>query len=88
MFTEICPTKRTKLNPTKQVNVPTSHPTTVALPLSCLINPDSQQSGSGSFAIDLNSLKTNGMNVVFNPSPNSSPPSNVPFVFTLGNFPS
>jgi hypothetical protein len=99
---EIRPTKRAKLKPSediKQVNACTScapilSSTAVALPLSCLINPGSQQqslTGSTSFTIDLNSLKTNGMNVVLTSSPNSSqssPPSNVPLVLTLGNFPS
>jgi hypothetical protein len=87
---EIRPTKRAKLKPSediKQVNASTA----VALPLSCLINPGSQQqssTGSTSFTIDFNSLKTNGMNVVLTSSPNSSPPSNLPLVLTLGNFPS
>jgi len=104
--TEIRPTKRTKVKPCdeiKQVNTTTScapllssiYPTTttVALPLSCLINPDSHQqsiTSSPSFTIDLNTLKNNGMNVVLTPSsnfPQPSPSSDLPFVLTLGNFP-
>ncbi|CAF1239565.1 unnamed protein product [Rotaria sordida] len=104
--TEIRPTtKRPKLKPTdeiEQVNastpcipLPTTiYPPTIAVPLSCLVNTtDSQQqsiNGSNSFTIDLNSLKTNGMNIVLAPLSHTSqpsPPSNVPLVLTLGNFP-
>ncbi|CAF4770589.1 unnamed protein product [Rotaria sp. Silwood2] len=102
--TEIRPNKRPKLKPTdeiEQVNASTScvplpttiYPPTIAVPLSCLVNADSQQqsiNGSNSFTIDLNSLKTNGMNIVLAPLSNTSqpsPPSNMPLVLTLGNFP-
>jgi len=98
-------TKRAKLKSSdeiKQINPSTSstplrssiYPTTttVAVPLSCLINPNSQQQStndSNSFTIDLNSLKNNGMNIVLtSPShPQSSLPSDTPLVLTLGHFP-
>ena len=72
---------------------------TVALPLSCLINPDLQQAPqqstqtthSPSFTVDFNTLKANGMNIIFAPSSSnssqSSPPSNIPLVLTFGNLP-
>ena len=78
------PSKRVKLNPAdeiKQVNPPT----TVAVPLSCLINSNPQQqsiNGSNSFTIDLN-----GMNFVLTPPSQPSPSSNIPLVFTLGDYP-
>lgn len=73
--------------------------TTVALPLSCLIKPDShpaqQQSNpsalSPTFTLDFSTIKTNGMNIIFAPSTSnssqSSPPSNTPLVLTFGNLP-
>ena len=105
------------LNKAKQVECsnshvffsPPSHPlpstTTVAVPLSCFINPDLQQqqashsglstSSSSSFTVDLNTFKTNGMNIIFAPpssvtssnSSQSSPPSEIPLVLTFGNLP-
>ncbi|CAF1122702.1 unnamed protein product [Adineta steineri] len=102
---EIRPIKRAKLKSSdeiKQINSTSpctsllstlgSSPTTVAVPLSCFLNPDTQQqsiTNSTSFTIDLNSLKNNGMNVVFTPSPNSpptSPSSNIPLMLAFGNF--
>lgn len=99
------PAKRPKLKSSEEVEhvnasnsclpLPTSmYPPTIAVPLSCLVNADSQQQqplhAANSFTIDLNSLKTNGMNIVLAPLSNSSqpsPPSTVPLVLTLGNFP-
>lgn len=105
------------VNKTKQVESsnshvffsPSSHPlpatTTVAVPLTCFINPDLQQqqqtplgglpSASSSFTLDLNSFKTNRMNIIFAPpssvassnSSQSSPPSEIPLVLTFGNLP-
>ena len=107
------------VNKTKQVESsnshvffsPSSHPlpptTTVAVPLSCFINPELQQqqqqqaplsglpSASSSFTLDLNSFKTNAMNIIFAPpssvassnSSQSSPPSGTPLVLTFGNLP-
>lgn len=66
------------------------YPTTVAVPLSCLISPISQQqspSDSTSFAID---LKPNEMNFVLTPSSHSQPSissDTSSFVLTLGHLP-
>ncbi len=70
---------------------------TLSLPIPCLIHPDPQQqqqqhpSIPSSYTIDLNTLKSNGMNIIFAPSTSNSsepsPPSNIPLVLTLGNFP-
>jgi hypothetical protein len=67
-------------------------PTTLTLPVSCYIHPDPQQAQNPpSYTIDLNTFKNNGMNIIFAPSTSnssdSSPPSNIPLVLTLGNFP-
>ena len=76
--------------------LPPPQTTTLALPLSCFIHPDPQQqlqqtTMSPSYTIDLNTLKNNGMNIIFTPSTSNSsepsPPSNIPLVLTLGNFP-
>jgi len=85
--------KRVKsCNEIKQVKTSTTsstsiYPTTatVAVPLSCLINSNSQQQST----IDLNSLKTNGMNILLTPSTHSEPSlsSHTPLVLTLGHFP-
>jgi hypothetical protein len=72
-----------------------SQTTTLALPLPCFIHPDPQEQQHttipSSYTIDLNTLKNNGMNIIFAPSTSnsseSSPPSNIPLVLTLGNFP-
>jgi len=68
--------------------------TTLTLPMPCFIQPDPQQQHPTippSYTIDLNSLKNNGMNIIFAPSTSNSsepsPPSNIPLVLTLGNFP-
>ena len=65
----------------------------------CFIHPDPQQHPSipPSYTIDLNTLKNNGMNIIFTPSAatntttsnssETSPPSNLPLVLTLGHFP-
>ncbi len=90
-------------NKPKSIDPSTSHiyppqTTTVALPLPCFIHPDPQQTQQQqhpaippSYTIDLNTLKTNGMNIIFAPSTSNSsdstPPSNIPLVLTLGNFP-
>jgi len=54
-------------------------------------DPQQQASIPSSYAIDLNTLKNNGMNIIFAPSTSNSsqpsPPSNIPLVLTLGNFP-
>jgi len=85
------PNKRVKsCNEIKQVKTSSTsiYPTTatVAVPLSCLINPNSQQQST----IDLNSLKTNRMNILLTPSTHSEQPSlssDTPLVLTLGHFP-
>jgi hypothetical protein len=73
----------------KQIKTSSStsiYPTTatVAVPLSCL----TQQQSSNSFTIDLNSLKTNGMNILLPSSTHSEPSlsSDTPLVLTLGHF--
>ena len=88
----------------KSIDLSSSHiyspqTTTLALPVPCFIPPDPQQQSQQqqhsttppSYTIDLNSLKTNGMNIIFAPSTSTSsdpsPPSNIPLVLTLGNFP-
>lgn len=83
----------------KPINPSSSHiyppqTTTLALPMPCFIHPDPQQqhpTTPPSYTIDLNTLKTNGMNIIFAPSTSTttdpSPPSNIPLVLTLGNFP-
>ncbi|CAF1494426.1 unnamed protein product [Adineta ricciae] len=64
-------------------------PTTLTLPY--YVHSDSQQATSSipsSYSIDLNNLKTTGMNIIFTPTTTeSSNPSNSPLVLTLGNFP-
>lgn len=98
--TEHHPTKHIKLNSSETIKpmntttiYPSPSPTTITFPLSCLINSDSPQqsiSESNSFNIDLNSLKNHGMDIVLTPLSNTSqpsPPSNIPLVLTLGNFP-
>lgn len=99
------PAKRPRLKPAdkiEQINSPSTvgslpttpiYPPTIAVPLTCLVNPEAQQqttNGPMSYTIDLNSLKNNGVNIVLTPlsnTPQPSPPSNLPFVLTLGNFP-
>lgn len=67
-----------------------SQPTTLTLPY--YLHSESQQVTSSSvpssYSIDLNTLKTTGMNIIFTPTTvESSNQSNSPLVFTLGNFP-
>jgi len=97
------PTKRHKLkssddlsslDKTKPIDTFLPQTTTLALPMPCFIHPDPQQQHTTippSYTIDLNTLKNNGMNIIFAPSTSnsseSSPPSNIPLVLTLGNFP-
>ncbi len=82
--------KRTKLKSSDEiqpVNTSSSiYPTTatVAVPLSCLIDPNFQQTNSNSYTIDLNSLRTNGRNIVLTPPSLSS---DTPLVLTFGHFP-
>ncbi len=73
---------------------PAPQTATLTLPLPCFMHSDPQQQHASipsSYAIDLNTLKTNGMNIIFTPSTSNSsqpsPPSNIPLVLTLGNFP-
>ncbi|UJR30941.1 hypothetical protein I4U23_018453 [Adineta vaga] len=76
-------------------SIPQTKPTTLTLPLPCFIHSDPQQvtssSVSSSYSINLNTLKTTGMNTIFTPSTSttseSSTPSNLPLILTLGNFP-
>lgn len=84
-------------NTTSNVYSPVPQATTLAVPLPCFINSDPHQQQQQqltippSYTIDLNTLKNNGMNIIFAPSTSnsseSSPPSNIPLVLTLGNFP-
>jgi hypothetical protein len=86
-------------NKVKSIDTTNSHvfppqTTTLTLPLPCFIRPDSQQqhtTAPSSYTIDLNTLKNNGMNIIFASSTSNSsepsPPSNIPLVLTLGNFP-
>jgi hypothetical protein len=81
------PSKRVKLNSSDEIKQ-VKPPTTVAVPLSCLINSNPQQqsiNGSTSFTIALD-----GMNFVLTPPSNTSQPSpssNIPLVLTLGDYP-
>ncbi|CAF1151059.1 unnamed protein product [Rotaria sp. Silwood1] len=100
------PIKRAKLSSLNKIkstdtsnsqNFPTSsQTTTLTLPLPCFIQSDSQQQQQqqtnipSSYTIDLNTLKNNGMNIIFTPSTSNtsetSLPSNSSLVLTLSNF--
>ncbi|CAF0954359.1 unnamed protein product [Rotaria sordida] len=96
--------KLSSLNKIKLINTSNSHifpapSQTTTLTLPYLIQSGSQQQQQQqqqqtniplSYTIDLNTLKNNGMNIIFSPSTSntseSSLPSNSPLVLTLNNF--
>ncbi|CAF0909955.1 unnamed protein product [Adineta steineri] len=86
--------------PNSHVFSPTPQTATLTLPLPCFIQSNSSQSQihtsttttiPSAYTINMDSLKNNGMNIIFAPSTSNSsepsPPSNIPLVLTLGNFP-
>jgi hypothetical protein len=71
------PSKHAKLKSSDEIKQLYPTTTTVAVPLSYLVNQQSPIDSS-SFTIDLNSLKNNGTNIVLTPS-------DTPLVLTLGS---